>query len=289
MRTLFVQAPYPQFYDLLRHVGDHHMNDIGGLIYHTADVSLLNEARYSPVPIILGGDWFPYSGPGTRYWEGMMDDTWRWNMIQSSKSRTLNGLATINEGFIGDKKQPVAFYLTEEIDISSLINHQLRMRVEWFLLDMLRFYHSLDPDLPILWSPYASSTIYSSSQAARFRDLLISVFAWLKNNDGISPRLEVHFQDGVGVGAHSPITARQWGVGLKTAIESTSILSTVTFRMNVEFFKKTAQGYTHESLTMIRERENTYTGAGLEIGACWEGRYWRPYVGYLNNHQETPS
>lgn len=280
MKTLFVQAPFPQFYDLLRHVGEEHAHDIGGLVYQTADVPLLSEARFSPVPIYLGGDWYPYDGPGTRYYEGMMNDTWRWNMIQSSKSMTLGGLVHIDKPADG-------FYITEEIDISSLVNVALRTRLEWFLLDMLRFYHSLDPEAPVLWSPFASSKLLNTVHIAAFKTLLVNVFSWLQSNDHISPHLQIHFQDGVGAKAHTTLGAQLWGSAIQSSIRSSSVLNTVSFRMNVEMFEKDEKGaHTHASLGSITEREYYYTGYGLDIGACWEARYWRPYIGYLNNHVE---
>lgn len=283
MKTLFVQAPFPQFYDLLRHVGDKHAHDIGGLVYWTADPSQLAEARFSQVPIFLGGSLYPYSGPGTRYYEGMMNDEWRWNALQSHKSATMSGLMVLGDRFCE------GFYITEEIDISSLVNAALRQRVEWYLLDLLRFYHSLDPNVPVLWSPFASSKLYSSTQVSRFRDLLVNVFAWLKNNDNISPQLQIHFQDGVGAGAHTLLGARQWGLGIKSAIQAASVLNSVSFHMNVEMFKKDESGvHSHESLNVLLDREAVYVSSGMDIGACWEARYWRPYVGYLNNHPEGP-
>lgn len=283
MKKLFAQAPFPQFYDLLRHVGEKHADDIGGLVYQTADTSLLSEARFSTVPIFLGGEWYPYAGNGTRYYEGMMNDQWRWEMIQAQKAATINGL-----NVLGDRRCE-GFYITEEIDISSLVNVALRTRIEWFLLDILRFYYSLDPLAPVLWSPFASSRLLSLSQINLFRQLLINVFAWLKNNDKISPLLQIHFQDGVGAKTHSLIGARQWGIGIRDAIRSAPVLSTVSFHMNVEMFViDDAGNYSYETAEEIAERENSYWLSGLDIGACWEGRYWRPYIGYLNNHPEAP-
>lgn len=282
MKTLFVQAPFPQFYDLLRHVGEKHAHDIGGLVYHTADAALLGEARFVSVPIILGGDWFPYEGAGTRYFEGMMNDVWRWNMIQSSKSRTINGVGVIEKPVDG-------FYITEEIDISSLVHVGLRQRVEWFLLDMLRFYYQLDPAAPVLWSPFASTKSLNTLHIAAFKTLLVNVFAWLKLNDGIAPLLQIHFQDGVGAKAHTILGAAQWGTGIQKSIQSSSDLNTVSFYMNIEMFQVDGNGvHSHASLGSIAEREYYYQGIGLEAGACWEARYWRPYVGYLNNHVEGP-
>lgn len=276
-KLVFVQPPYPDLYYLLNHLEDKHggaIPNIGGVILHEADYSLIYEANASSIPVYLGGAWVPYSGPGTRYFEGMMNDQWRWNAMQAQIARIQQTYSTV--------VNLAGFYITEEADLASLTHEGLRYRLGWFMQGIIRACHALRPGMPIIWSPWGSGAI-TTTKVAAVQSFIANVIGWLRISDKINPNFHLSFQDGLGAKHHSLTEARLWGTSLNNLARTNDF----NLGMNVEYYRRPSENiYEPEDKAIIISRESHYFSHGLNINALWEARYFYPRVGFYPNHSE---
>lgn len=238
-------------------------------ILHNSDAGAWYAAEriWSTTGFYIGGTLIPYSGPGTRYFEGMLNDAWRWDSILACE-----GMARILYSNMWGNHQ--GWYLTEEADVSSLVHSGLKNAVTYYNIELIKRLHAIKP-LPFIWSPWASGA-YSSARAQAYRDVVWTIHTWLKSQYGITVDLTVHLQDGVGAGFHTIAEAARWGLELKKVTPPG-----VKFAMNVEHFGGSGGNWTHRDASAAVAQ---YKANGLPIGSAWEARYWYPNVGYVANH-----
>jgi fumarate reductase subunit D len=272
MKGVFVAADIdlPQLRAGIQHLKQlHSPSDI--VVAHTHDSPALGEINAAGQPVALGGTWHPYTGPGTRYIEGMLNDSWRWENLVAQDDGHRAALATIDPALFR------GWYITEEADLAALTNVELRTKLGWYLIELIRRQWAIKP-APVVWSPFGTGNVTTAVVNA-YRTLLVGVLGWLKTNDGIDVKPEVHFQSGVGAKHHTAATATTWGTRLKVAT------TRVSFFMNVEhFIRNPAGGFMPMPLAQIQSAESAFRTAGLSLGFLWEMRYWYPFVGYVANH-----
>lgn len=277
-RMLFIE---PQFHDtaVLTHVAAHppfSANPINGLVFSQfSSYNVLTASRLAPAtPIWLGGVLYPYSGSGTRYYEGMMDDTWRWNNLISQEMVAKDAVTSQSTA------NHVGWYLTEEGNIKDWsFNEALRQRYEWYYMELLKRLYAIKP-LPFLFSPWAHG-VSSSAAVAAYRKTFMGVKQWLLTQHGIDADIRVHLQDAVGMGNLSREQAKTWALNLQSTAPQ------IPVRMNVEYFKRVNGVFVPGDTPEILNREAYYERSPtIKVGACWEIRYWYPFVGYYSNHRE---
>jgi hypothetical protein len=258
----------------LDHVGARHLSTppiVDGLVLHEAH--LAGQVPQSPVPVWIGGRFIPYNGPGTRYFEGMMNDSWRYSSVIECEAAAQAAVGQVPLG------RHAGWYLTEEGDLSAMgANEALRQRYEWYLIDLMRRLFSIRP-LPFAWSPWATGSVNAAALSA-YRRLVTGVESWLATQYGMAVDLRIHFQDGVGAGHHTPSRAAAWGAALRNQT------ATVPVAMNLEHFTRLGNVFSPAPVSSIAARTQLYGQQSLPIGACWELRFWYPFVGYAANHVE---
>lgn len=279
-RMLFVEPPFLDS-NVFQHVASHvpsSANPINGLVFSQYELASIQLAhKHTPLtPIWVGGSLHPFTGVGTRYFEGMMNDSWRWNnmLLQEGKARDLkSSLPTINQ---------VGWYLTEEGNISDwAMSEDLRLRYEWYYTEVLKRLYAIKP-LPFLFSPWATGNV-TPTKAEAFKKTFMGIKVWLKNQHGINADIRVHLQDAVGMGKLTREQAKRWALTLREVVPE------IPIKMNVEYFRRLFTGELVPADTEnLLHREHFYqTEPGIKIGACWEIRYWYPFLGYYSNHRET--
>lgn len=239
-------------------------------IIHSSDPGAyyVAERIWSTTGFYIGGSLISYNGPGTRYFEGMLNDGWRWDSLRACEGSAAT-IASYNW------TNQVGWYLTEEADISSLVNGSLQNVVTYYNIELIKRLYAIKP-LPFIWSPWASGS-QSSTRTAAYARTVGTIYSWLKSQYGITIDLTVHLQDGVGAGFHTIAEAARWGLELKKVTPAG-----VKFAMNVEHFTGDGAGgwkYRDASAAIAQYKAN-----GLTIGSGWEARYWYPNVGYVANH-----
>lgn len=278
-RMLFIEPPFEDA-KVFEHVANHipfSANPINGLVFSQYAYSAVSVAtlKCPLTPVWLGGTLYPYKGSGTRYYEGMMDDQWRWNNMLANEGAAKDATRlhpTLNQA---------GWYITEEGNIRDWANNDaLRQRYEWYYMELMKRLYSIKP-LTFLFSPWASgSPTIVAAQA--YNKLFMGIKAWLKANHGIEADIRVHLQDAVGMGSLTREQAKGWAHLMIGAAPQ------IPVKMNVEYFKKSQTGnFIPGDTAEILERERFYqTTPSVKIGACWEIRYWYPFVGYYSNHRE---
>lgn len=259
----------------LDHVQSRHLTTppvVDGLVLHEAH--LVSQLQTSPVSLWIGGRFIAFTGPGTRYFEGMMNDNWRYSSVVECEAAAQQALSQVQPS------QQAGWYITEEGDLTGMgANEQLRVRYEWYLVDLIKRLYALRM-LPLIWSPWATGAVNSSALSAYSR-LVNGVKSWLATQYGLSIDLRIHFQDGVGAGHHTPTEAAAWGTALRNQAPA------VPLAMNLEHFTRVGNVFSPAPLASITARTQRYTQQGLPVGACWELRFWYPFVGYVANHVES--
>lgn len=279
-RMLFVEPP---FHDgrVFEHVATHAPDSkypINGLVlsqYRSSLVSIIQS--FSPkTPMWIGGSLYPYTGPGTRYYEGMMDDVWRWDNI-------LTQVGAANDMVMSHPNSlHVGWYVTEEGNITDwAANENLRLRYEWYYIELAKKLYEIKP-LPFIFSPWVTGSPTEKKVTEVYARTFNAVKDWLKENHDIDADLRVHLQDGVGMGTQTREKAKRW------ALDFTEATPNIPVRMNVEYFTRDNVGaFWPGNTDEILNRESFYQRTpAVPIGACWEVRYWYPFKGYYSNHRD---
>jgi hypothetical protein len=183
--------------------------------------------------------------PASQDYRAILDGNWRWANLEAASAAAVEALPFAD-----------GWYVSYETGMNVFSSESFRAPWEWYLGDMVRRLRAVK-DVPIIWSPYLFGNVS-----------LPAVNGWAQTMRAVkeyySPgaQLEVHVQDGVGSGIQTASSAISWIQAMKSK-------NVVPVKVNVEWFRASdfmaADG---------RSREATYKAHGLEIGACWEARYW---------------
>jgi hypothetical protein len=236
-RGLFVQAATlsdPDLIEMVSHAETH--AEIDRLVLHS-----WNEGDAQTIREYWGGKlYIGNPEPESYHYARILDQGWRWANLAAAE-QAANAAKSYADGW----------YITLETGLNLLAYQNYQAAWEAYLIEMVKRLRAVK-DVPIIWSPYVTG-LFDPAVVVGYRKTMEAVLRW-------SPeaQFELHLQDGVGARIQTKESAKVWAIALMASTVA------VDFKMNVEWF--TIDGY--------QPRVPDEAFYGIEVGACWELRYW---------------
>ncbi len=203
-----------------------------------------------------------WTGPGSKYIEGIEDPAFRTQNIKVSKAAASAFKARY-------PKISTDWYITYEANLSGFWEARIEGAYTTYITELMSTLSSVRANKAFLWSP-AFWTMYADEPSWAFPDLKTNLTHLFTS---LPTRLTLDIQDFVGQsgGSSSMESAVSWVRYLKQ--NWGPYLTKV--QMNAEQFIQAADGtISVADASEVTQRENFYHSQGIELGPAWEIRYW---------------
>ncbi|MCA8920612.1 MAG: hypothetical protein KDD82_02315, partial [Planctomycetes bacterium] len=206
--------------------------------------------------VFVGTQFIPWTGPGSRYVEGIVDAGFRWKNLRTSRKAM--------DAFLARYPQlTFHWYIGYEANLSDLADPTTRAAYEAYLIQAVQDMHARRPRTAVLWSPtfwrgFRSSAVLQRNLSALFRNVQAA------DPDGIGINW-LHWQDSVGKRLLTATDVARWHTFLGSVHRFDSL------KVNMEFFRPDGRGgIVPGDPAEHARREDAYRRLGVPLGASWE-------------------
>ena len=207
--------------------------------------------------VFFGTQVIDYSSYTDTWGQANTNPVFRWALLDIQRLV----LARLAARYAG---KPWHFYIEHEAALDKLADPKVAAGYEAFLVQSIRDFRQHRPTGAVLWSPAFFRTRPQAGLAAVL-DAMFKRIARYSNSSGID---WLHLQDMGGRGWLNPTVAdvKAWVEALGTSFASKMV--------NVEQFKTVDGELLPGERTVLDKLEAAYRAAGLQIGICWEMRWY---------------